>query len=175
MNYTMSDFAESGNALGVLVASDYNTSAFGAQLMTGYDFADGITPEFGLRYLYVKDNTYTNSLGIQNSTSDANYMTAVLGTKYAFDIMAGDRTTIRPELRYAVKYDLISDMTSTIVTMPGLTPYALTGDRLSRLGAEFGLGLTVNYDGIDLSVSYDIEVRDSYTSQTGMFKAKYNF
>ena len=175
LNYTMSDFAESGNALGVLVASDYNTSAFGAQLMTGYDFADGITPEFGLRYLYVKDNTYTNSLGIQNSTPDANYMTAVLGTKYAFDIMAGDRTTIRPELRYAVKYDLISDMTSTIVTMPGLTPYALTGDRLSRLGAEFGLGLTVNYDGIDLSVSYDIEVRDSYTSQTGMFKAKYNF
>ena len=174
VNYTMSDYTESGDALGIAVASDYSTSAFGAQLMTGYDFADGITSEFGLRYLHVNGNTYTNSFGIENSTADANYMTAVLGTKYTLDITAGN-ATIRPELRYAVKYDMISDMTSTVVTMPGLTPYVLTGDRLSRLGAEFGLGLTVNYDSVDLSVSYDVEVREGYTSQTGMIKAKYNF
>lgn len=40
---------------------------------------------------------------------------------------------------------------------------------------EFGLGVTVTYADVDISLNYDIEVREDYTSQTGMVRARYNF
>ena len=174
-NYTFSDYKEEGDVLGTPVKSDYNTNAFGGQIATGYDFAGGITPELGLRYLHVNDETYTNSLGVKNKLNSADYLTAVLGTKYGFNIVTKDSMLFRPELRYAVKYDMISDKSSAVVTMPGVAAYTLNGDRLSRIGGEFGIGLSMKYNAVDLSLSYDIEVREEYTSQTGMLKFRYNF
>lgn len=82
---------------------------------------------------------------------------------------------IRPEIRAAVKYDFLSDEALSTVTMPGINSYVVTGERLDRLGGEFGLGVTMTYAGVDVSLNYDIEVRDNYTSQTGMVRARYNF
>lgn len=175
LNYTLSDYAENVDALGVAVVSDYKTDAFGAQLMTGYDFDSGITPEFGLRYLHVNGVTYQNSLGIESALNSADYLTAMLGTKYGFDVVASDEVLFRPELRYAVKYDMVSDETSATVAMPGVAAYTVNGDRLSRVGAEFGIGLTMKYKEFDMSLSYDIDVREGYTSQTGMLKLRAEF
>lgn len=175
LNYTLSDYEEKGTALGTPVSADYNTNAFGGQIATGYDFAGGITPELGLRYLHVNSADYTNSLGIKNEFKSADYLTAMLGTKYATNIVATKNMLLRPELRYAVKYDMISDKSSATVTMPGVAAYTLNGDRLSRIGGELGIGLMMKYKELDLSLNYDIEVREDYTSQTGMLKAKYNF
>ena len=49
------------------------------------------------------------------------------------------------------------------------------GDRLSRVGGEFGIGLTALYNGVQLSVNYDVTVHEDYTSQTGMVKFRYDF
>ena len=118
---------------------------------------------------------YENSLDVANSISDTNYLTGVLGAKYAFNFQATDEFFIRPELRAAIKYDMLSDVAMTTVTMPGVNAYVMTGERLSRLGGEFGVGLTMTYAGVDVSLNYDIEVRENYTSQTGMVRARYNF
>ncbi|MBR1380752.1 MAG: autotransporter domain-containing protein [Alphaproteobacteria bacterium] len=175
LNYTMSKYQESGDVLGVTVDSDYDVNAFGAQIMTGYDFASGVTPEIGLRYLHVSTDDYTSSLGITNTIDDTNFLTAVLGTKYVFDIRANDNLMFRPELRYAVKMDIISDKMAATVAMPGVDAYALNAERMSRIGNEFGIGLGVVYRGLNMSVNYEIDVREDYTSQTGMVRARYNF
>ena len=47
LNYTMSDYSENGTAMGMPVQAEYNVNSFGANVATGYDFADGITPELG--------------------------------------------------------------------------------------------------------------------------------
>lgn len=174
-NYTMADYSETGSALGIGVSADYGVDSFGANIATGYDFAGGVTPEFALRYMHINSADYISSLGIKNELEDANYLTASIGTKYAFDLKVAKHLNLRPELSYAIKYDLLSDKQVATVTMPGVNSYALNGERLSRIGGEFGVGIAMNYRGVDLSLNYDIEAREDYTSQSGRVKFRYNF
>lgn len=175
LNYTMSSYTESGDALGVLIDSEYDIDSFGGQIATGYDFASGITPQIAVRYLHIGGADYTNSLGVASEIADSDYLTGVLGAKYAFDYNPSESVRIRPEVRAAVKYDFLSDNAVSTVTMPGVNAYVISGERLNRLGGEFGLGVTMTYAGVDVSLNYDIEVREDYTSQTGMVRARYNF
>ncbi len=174
-NYTMADYSEQGTALGMPVTADYDVKSYGANVATGYRFAGGITPELSLRYLHINESDYVNSLGIKNELKESDYLTASLGTKYAFRIKVTKAFRLRPELSYAVKYDMLSDKQVANVTMPGLNSYALNGDRLSRIAGEFGIGLGARYKGLDVSLNYDIEAREDYTSQSGRLKFRYNF
>ena len=175
LNYTMSDYSEKGTALGTPVTADYDVDSFGGVLTAGYDFASGITPELGLRYMHVSSDDYTNSLGVKTDSKDTDYLTGILGAKYAFNIAAGKYINLIPQLNAAVKYDMLSDGNSATVAMPGVNSYTIDGERLSRFGGEFGIGLGMKYRSLDLSVNYDIDVRKDYTSQTGMLKLRYNF
>ena len=175
LNYTMSDYSEDASALGVAIDADYKINAFGGQIMTGYDFENGLTPEMGIRYLHLDGDSYTNSLGIRNKIDDADYLTAILGGRYAKSFAVSGGLNLRPEVRLAAKYDLLSDDYDTAVTMPGINSYSVKADSLNRFGGEAGLGITMSYKELDLSLTYDIEFRKDYTSQTGMLKARYNF
>ena len=175
VNYTMSDYKEKGTALGVGVSSDYDVDVFGATVATGYEFIGGITPELSMRYIHINSSDYTNSLGIKNHFDNADYLTATLGTKYEFDVYMANGWIFRPQLRYAVKYDLISDKQDITVTMPGVNAYILNGNRLSRIANEVGVAISTNYRGLEISLNYDIEARADYTSQTGRAKFRYEF
>lgn len=174
-NYTMSDYSESGKALGIPVFADYDVDSFGLALNTGYDFASGITPELGLRYMHVNSTNYVNSADVKTGLQDNDFLTAVFGSKYAFSVVADRYTTFVPQLNAGVKYDLLSDNNVANVTMPGINTYSLTGERLSRIGGEFGIGLGIKHRHVDISINYDIDVRKDYTSQTGMLKFRSNF
>ena len=174
-SYTWADYSEKGTVMGISKTADYDVGSFGFAVAGGYDFDCGVTPELGLRYIHINGGDYSDSLGTSNELDATNYLTSSLGAKYAFDIATIKNVLLRPELRYAIKYDLISDESSATVAMPGANAYTLTGDRLPRFGNEFGIGLTMRYDTMDLSLTYDIEVREDYTSQTGMLKFRYEF
>ena len=174
-NYTMSDYEETGNALGVGVSADYDIDVFGATIATGYNFIGGITPELSMRYMHINSSDYTNSLGIKNHFDDADYLTIAMGTKYEFDVYLMNGWVFRPQMHYAVKYDLISDEHNAIVTMPGVNSYILGVNRLSRIANEVGIAIGMNYRGLEMSLNYDIEARADYTSQTGRVKFRYEF
>lgn len=175
LNYTWSEYSEDGTAMGMPVTGEYNADSFGAAVAGGYDFACGVTPELGLRYMHINGDSYTDSLGINKEFDSTNYLTGTLGARYGFNVMATETTLLRPELRYAIKYDLVSDASYATVAMPGVAAYSVDGNRLERFGNEFGIGLTMRYRTMDLSLTYDIDVRKDYTSQTGMLKFRYNF
>lgn len=175
LNYTMADYHEDGNAFGIGITSDYDVDTFGARVAAGYEFLGGLTPELSLQYMYLDSSDYTNSLGISNKFDNANYLTASLGTRYEFDIYMYNGWIIRPQLRYALKYDLISDHNDIVVTMPGVNSYILSGERLSRIANEVGIGIGMNYMGLEMSLNYDIEAREDYTSQTGRLNFRYEF
>lgn len=177
ISYAESEYSEdAGTVFGVYNnSSEYEVKSYGAQLMGGYDFAFGLSPVAGLRYLHVAQEEYTNGLGLNVQASDTDYMMGVLGVNYAFAIETEGVFQIRPELRAAMTYDFIYDDAVTTVVMPGAPSYYVYGDRLSRIGGEFGIGLTMNYRDLDVSLNYDIEVREDYTSQTGMLKFRYDF
>lgn len=176
LNYTMSKYKETvDNAFGVLrLKSDHDTDAFGGQVMTGYDFASGLTPEIGLRYLHVTQDGYNNGLA-HVSSDDTDFLTGIAGMKYRFAIENDSVINWFPELRATATYDFVSDRAMSTVTMPGAASYVIDGDRLSRFGGEFGIGLTAEYKGLEISLVYDLDLHKDYTSQTGMAKFRYEF
>lgn len=174
LNYTMSDYTEHTTSFGIGIESNYDVDSFGGQVMTGYDFASGITPEVGVRYLHISQDDYSNGLaGIK--VGDTDFMTGVAGVKYGFAIETNSAFKLRPELRAAATYDFLSDEAIATVTMPNAPAYIVGSDRLSRMGGEFGIGLTAEYKGLEVSLNYDLDLHEDYTSQTGMLKFKYNF
>lgn len=175
VNYTMSDYSERGDALGVYVSGDYDLNAFGAVATIGYDFIGGITPEMSVRYLHIGSAEYTNSLGIRNKIDGTDYMTASIGTRYGFDMLLNNGWVLRPQMHYALKYDLISDDGRITVAMPGISAYSLDGESLSRIANEIGIGIGMTYGAFNMSLNYDIEARADYTSQTGRVKFRYEF
>lgn len=176
LNYTMSKYKETeDNVFGALrLKSDHDTDAFGGQVMTGYDFASGLTPEIGLRYLHVTQDGYNNGLA-HVSSDDTDFLTGIAGMKYRFAIENDSVINWFPELRAAATYDFVSDWAMSTVTMPGAASYVIDGDRLSRFGGEFGIGLTAEYKGLEISLVYDLDLHKDYTSQTGMAKFRYEF
>ena len=174
-NYTWSDYSEKGSVIDdALVSANYDVQSFGGHIATGYDFDNGITPELGLRYMHVNADDYTNSYGIKTSMKDTDFLTGVVGAKYAFNIVAGKHTTFAPQLSANAKYDMLSDKSVATIAMPGVDAYTIDGNRLNRFGGEFGIGLGMTYDNLHMSINYDIDVRKDYTSQTGMLKFRYN-
>lgn len=175
LNYTMSDYTENADALGVALNADYELDMFGAAVMTGYDTSFGLTPEMGVRYMHIDGDTYTNNLGIRAKINDADYLTGVLGAKYVTQIDVRNGIVLHPELRAALLYDFVTDKIDSAVSMPGVASYGVRADRLDRVGGQFGIGMTMTYAGANLSLNYIIETRNDYTSQTGMIRARYNF
>lgn len=175
MNYTTSDYSERGSALGLAVSSDYDMDAFGANVAFGYDFIGGITPEVSLRYIYLDSVNYTNSMGIRNKIDSSNYLTASIGTRYGIDMLLDNGWVLRPAMRYALKYDLISDDNRVTVAIPGVNAYSLDGTSLSRIANEVGVEIGMMYGPFNMAISYDIEARADYTSQTGRMKFRYEF
>lgn len=175
MNYTWSEYEEKGLSSMVQKTSKYDADSFGAAISGGYEFNFGLTLGLGARYLHVNGESYTTSLGSKETFDSTDYLTGIFGAKWGLNIKTSENSLIRPELRYALKYDVLSDATMATVMMPGTAAYTLTGDRLPRIGNEFGLGLVMKYSAVALSLSYDIEIRDDYTSQTGMARIRYRF
>ena len=174
--YSMSEYTENKTVAGVNGLMDtYDVDAYGVQMMTGYDFTPGITTEAGLRYLHIAQDSYVDVRDAQIMATDTDFLTGVAGLKYAFAIENDWAIQLRPELRAAMTYDFISDDTATTVVMPGTEAYAVNGERLSRIGGEFGIGLTAQYKGMEVSLMYDLDLHQDYTSQTGMIKFRGQF
>ena len=175
LNYTMSDYDQSVTAFGATFDdTTYGVTSFGGQVMGGYEFASGITPEVGLRYLHVAQDNYTNGLN-DISVQDTDYLTGIAGMQYAFAIESDSELKFSPNLRAALTYDFLSDAAVATVTIPGAASYVVSGESLSRLGGEFGIGLSATYKGWEISANYDLDLHEHYTSHTGMLKFKYDF
>ena len=173
-NYTFADYTDKSDLFGINISSNHNVDSYGVQLLSGYDFASGVTPSVGARFLHVAQDEYTNGL-VNVKASDTDFLTGVAGVKYAFDIVATPELTFSPELRAAAKYDFMSDNATATVLVPGAAAYVVDSDRLSRFGGEFGISMSALYRGITVSLNYDLDLHKDYTSQTGMLKFRYNF
>ncbi len=174
VNYTMSEYEDTYTMFGVALSNKHDVDAYGAQVMTGYDMVSGLTPEMGVRYLHISQDDYDNGFG-RVKGGDTDFMTGIAGVKYSFEIESDNAAKFSPELRAAATYDFLSDASTATVTMPGAPAYVVDADRLSRFGGEFGVGLTMRYDALTLSVMYDLDLHQDYTSQTGMLKFRYDF
>nr|MCR4917999.1 hypothetical protein [Alphaproteobacteria bacterium] len=175
-NYSVFDYLEKGVVFGdTKVSSDYDIKSFGGQIAAGYNFEYGLTPEISVRYMHLRGADYKNNLGIETEFGTRNYLTAMLGTKYTHDIELSKTSLLRPEFRYGLKYDVLSDDLVAKVSMPGVDMYEIKTESLSRIGSEFGASFGLIYQGLDLSLGYELEVRHDFISHTGRARIRYEF
>ena len=178
-NYSWSDYSENKNVAGIGVKADYDVETFGLQTMTGYDMdvnGVNVTPEAGLRYFHVKQDSYKDSAGNKISSDDADILTGVIGAKVNKDFALENGMNIRPEARFAVTYDLMDADNSSFVTLANGAAYNVEGESLDRFGMEFGAGVTAEVnDNVELSLGYEGKFREDYQDHTGLLNAKYKF
>lgn len=173
LNFGYGRYTEKKSPLGYTMKSKYDVYTYGANVMTGYAFDSGLTPEGGLRYLLVDQKSYTD--GVEKiSTKNNDVLTAVLGAKYGYKVKAKD-WMFTPNVRLAATYDLMSDGSKAVAAISGGSSYQITGERLHRFGMEAGVGVTSTWNNWDFTLSYDGGFRKDYQSHTGTLKAKYHF
>ena len=170
LTYNMAEYDETKSVFGYNINNVYDVDSYGAQIMGGYDFNTGITTEAGLRYMHIDQDAYADI-----SATKTDFLTSVAGIKYAFAIEDDWAIELRPELRAALTYDIISEADSATIDMPGVASYKVAGEKLDRLGGEFGIGLTADYKGLKVTLMYDLDLHKDYTSQTGMIKFRTQF
>jgi len=173
VNYGTSKYDEKANILGVVNKGKYDVQNYGVRAYVGYDLDYGFTPEAGLRYTYIKQDSYTDTLGQHVRADDVDVLTAVLGANYSMTLKAKD-ITWSPKAHLSFTYDLSSDDANATVNI-GSSVYDIKGKRLERFGMETGAGVEASIGNWDFTAEYDLGVRKDYTSHTGMLKAKYNF
>lgn len=177
--YGWSDYSEDKNVAGVGVKADYDVETFGLQAMTGYDMnvnGLGVTPEAGLRYVHIKQDTYKDSADQRVFANDSDILTGVIGAKVSKNFELSNGMNIKPEARIAATYDLFNDDVNSVVTLANGSAYAVEGEALDRFGMEFGAGVTAEVnDNVEFSLGYEGKFREDYQDHTGLINAKYKF
>lgn len=175
-SYNWSDYDE--KKYGGL-SGKYDVNSIALQAMTGYDFhMNGavVTPEAGLRYINIHQDSYTDTAGQRVSENSSDYLTGIVGAKIKKDYTLSNGMNIRPEARLAMTYDLVNDNSNASVMLANGSAYQVRGEALDRFGVEAGVGLTAEVDdNVEVSLGYEGKFRDHYKDHTGLLNAKYKF
>ena len=161
------------------LSGKYDVNSIALQAMTGYDFhMNGavVTPEAGLRYINIHQDSYADTAGQRVSENSSDYLTGIVGAKIKKDYTLSNGMNIRPEARLAMTYDLVNDNSNASVMLANGSAYQVRGEALDRFGVEAGLGLTAEVDdNVEVSLGYEGKFRDNYKDHTGLLNAKYKF
>lgn len=161
------------------LSGKYDVNSIALQAMTGYDFhMNGavVTPEAGLRYINIHQDSYTDTAGQRVSENSSDYLTGIVGAKIKKDYTLSNGMNIRPEARLAMTYDLVNDNSNASVMLANGSAYQVRGEALDRFGVEAGVGLTAEVDdNVEVSLGYEGKFRDHYKDHTGLLNAKYKF
>ena len=173
-HYGFASYDEKSDVNGKHNSADYDVQNIGVSAYAGYDLPNGITPEAGLRFTHITQDSYTDSAGQHISVDDNDILTLVAGAKYSKTFAGEDGIHWTPKARAAVTYDVIKDDNNANVDIAGIN-YDVIGEKINRLEFEIGLGLEADINNWNFSVGYDAGIREDYISHTGMFRARYNF
>ena len=172
--FSRGEYEEEKQILSSVGKATYDVDSWGAQVMTGYDIKLEnaiITPEVGLRYLSVKQEGYTDTLGTTVTGTQSDYLTALVGIKGTWDMGA-----IRPTAGVTVGYDIISDDVSALNALANGASYTVNGEALDRLSTGVSLGIEADLgDRTTLKLEYSGTFRKEYADHSGMLKLEVKF
>ena len=172
--FSRGEYEEEKQILSSMGKASYNVDSWGAQVMTGYDIKLEnaiITPEVGMRYLSVKQEGYTDTLGTTVSGTQSDYLTALVGVKGTWGMGA-----VRPTAGVTVGYDVISDDVSALNTLANGASYTVNGEALDRLSTGVSLGVEADLgERTTLKLEYSGTFRKEYEDHSGMLKLEMKF
>ena len=177
--YSWSEYDETKSVMGANAGAKYDVDTIALQSMYGYETkfkGHDVTPEFGFRYLHINQEAYTDRLGTLIGSNQEDVLSLVAGAKVAKDYTLDNGLVLRPEVKAAVTYDLFDADNSANVTLANGAGYVVDGEKLNRLGFEFGAKVTTKAaDKVEVSAGYLTRVREDYQDHTITLDARYNF
>ena len=184
-SYSRGNYKEDKYALSRKFGAKYNVDDYQIQAITGYDYHVDekvvVTPEFGLRYNYIKREDYEDG-AVQTVHGDhMNVLTAVTGAKLSteFDFDENQLTRsgkVRPYIYLGAGYDMISDKDNAVVSLTNGSHYTIHGNQLDRFSVETKAGANISFvDMIEVSLEYQGNFRGNYKSHAGIVEFKYRF
>lgn len=173
-------------AVGQTITADYGSSQFTVGLAGGVPVEVAsqvyLTPNASLTYNHYAADSYTEtgSLGFSSRVTpdSVSQLTGTIGARIhaVYDSVMSDGTSMVPELRIALAYDIIDDdATSTATFTGGGTSYAVTGTNTDDLGALVGLGLSFDNPDWSAGIAYDADIRSDYMSHTASAEYRFRF
>ena len=172
--YSRGQYDEQKQVLSSVGTANYDVDSWGVQVMTGYDVKLQnaiITPEVGMRYLSVKQEGYTDTLGTTVEATTSDYLTAIAGVKTAWDL-----GKIRPSVGINVGYDVISDDVATLNTLANGASYTVNAEALDRFSVGVTTGIEAKLgDRTTLKLEYNGSFRKEYVDHSGMLKLELKF
>ena len=172
--YSRANYDEKKEILSTTGTANYNLDSWGIQVMTGYDVKldrSVITPEVGIRYLSLKQEGYTDTLGTTVEGTKADYVTAMIGVRGMLNLGA-----IRPTAGVTVGYDIISDDISAVNTLANGASYTVNSEKLDKLSTIVTLGFKADISkNTSFSLEYSGTFRKEYQDHSGMLRFNYSF
>ena len=174
LNYNFGKYDEAKNIAGVGVKGDYNANSIGVQVLTGYRFDNGFSPEGGFRYAWTHQGSYTDTVGQHMKSTNSNTLTALLGGRYLHNFK-NKGFNIVPEIGVMLTYDVACSNDSSVVSLPNGSLYEISGDELERFGGELSLKLGFEINDFEISLKYEGQYKKDFTNNSGIINFRYNF
>lgn len=176
LGYGDSKYEEAKYLPGLNVNADYHVKSYSAQATAGYELTDMLTPTLGLRYINLQQEGYKDSADQAVSAEQNSYLSGVLGVTLKNEVYASSALRLLPQLHAGLSYDFVSDKTQGNVVLPNGSNYAISGERLHRLGFEAGASVSAYLsDNWEALLGYEGNFRQDYNSHTGTLKVRYLF
>jgi len=147
-----------------------------------FRFDDGveITPSISLQYNHVYIDSYTESgadasnLDVGSQNYDSLYLTLNSEFSRTYEIDAG---TLAPEIHIGYMYEALDEKVSTTSTFTGGGgSFKTSGFDPANHSLLAGAGLTfASLDNFDLKATYDMEMKDDYTSHSALLRGEWKF
>lgn len=148
---------------------DFKVKNYGAMIKTGYEFSNNIRPEIGVRYIYISPESSSDSLGGEVAPDASDALTLVAGVKYHYDF---DRAVLKTKLNFI--YDVIGDDEVINIDLYG-NRQRIVADGIDPWGIEAGIAIETKFDKFNVSLEYNLGIRDEYQSHSGVLRARYRF
>lgn len=184
-SYAFGQHDTSRVALGQTYTADYESSQFTVALSGGVPLEMHtnvyLTPNASLTWNHFDADSYTETGGglTQRVTSDSsNQLTGTIGTRLhaVFDGIDRSGTSLIPELRVGLSYDILDDdAVSTAAFTGGGASYQVTGLDTDDIGALIGLGLALENPGWSASLAYNGDIRSDLIGHTASAQVRLRF
>lgn len=165
------------------VSGDFDGMQYSAKVEAGRDInADWwtITPAVSAQYTYVDMDSYTETgpgAALRVDSDSFNAIDFGAGVQAAYNIPLESGGTFGPRMRAKVIYRTGDDsMETNSRFVAGGAAFKTQGVKADRTSLNLGAGVLLStVGGVDLSMDYDADIRNSLTGHTGQLKARWAF
>lgn len=173
-------------AVGQTITADYGSSQFSLGVAGGVPLEVAsqvyLTPNASLTWNHYAADSYTEtgSLGFSARVTpgSVSQLTGTIGARIhaVYENFTAGGTSLIPELRIGLAYDLVDDDAVSAATfVGGGTSYSVTGTNTDDLGALLGLGFSLDNPSWSAGLAYDADIRSDFMSHTASAEYRLRF